>query len=159
VRTVLGVSHETFRLTLDCPLERVLKIHNLTIPVKDGEIPVRIYTPQPDVSKGEVKGHTYPLFVWFHGGGASIHPCSILLSRYADVAPFPPLYRLALRDAARTRPGHCIGTLESDDWRLRDIAVEKRISVLNVLYRHAPEFLWPTDIDDCYASLKWASIH
>lgn len=46
---------------LAAPPEAVAKVEERLIPVKDGEIKIRIYTPQ-----GE---GPFPIFVYFHGGG------------------------------------------------------------------------------------------
>ncbi|EMD36030.1 hypothetical protein CERSUDRAFT_53081 [Gelatoporia subvermispora B] len=51
------------------------------------------------------------------------------------------------------------GTIDLDDFFLRAICVEFQIVVVNVEYRLAPEFPFPTPIDDAYAGLKWAAEH
>ncbi|KAM5545776.1 hypothetical protein V8D89_000814 [Ganoderma adspersum] len=51
--------------------------------------------------------------------------------------------------------GGCIGTIHLDDYVLRRISVDLQIAIVNVGYRLAPEFPFPTGINDCYAALKW----
>ncbi|KAJ7245220.1 Alpha/Beta hydrolase protein [Mycena rebaudengoi] len=51
--------------------------------------------------------------------------------------------------------GWCFGTLDDDDFHLRALAVDLRISIVNVDYRLAPEQPFPTGLDDCYTALKW----
>ncbi|EMD36107.1 hypothetical protein CERSUDRAFT_116010 [Gelatoporia subvermispora B] len=55
--------------------------------------------------------------------------------------------------------GCCLGTIESDDYLLRILCVEHQISIVNVDYRLAPEYKFPTGLDDAYAGLKWAASH
>ncbi|OCH90772.1 hypothetical protein OBBRIDRAFT_834762 [Obba rivulosa] len=52
--------------------------------------------------------------------------------------------------------GCCMGTIDSDDYFLRIICVEHRISIVNVDYRLAPEFKFRVGLDDTYEGLKWA---
>ncbi|RPD59231.1 hypothetical protein L226DRAFT_536239 [Lentinus tigrinus ALCF2SS1-7] len=77
-----------------------------------GEIIVRYVRPS-----GE--GETFPVLVWYHGGG------------------------------------YVIGDLNMDDNHLRTIAVDLKLAIVNVDYRLAPEFPFPTPIEDCYTALKW----
>ncbi|KAJ7175830.1 Alpha/Beta hydrolase protein [Mycena filopes] len=53
--------------------------------------------------------------------------------------------------------GWIAGTLELDDYELRQICVDLQISILNVDYRLAPEHSYSTILDDCYSALKWAA--
>ncbi|TFY63747.1 hypothetical protein EVJ58_g3064 [Rhodofomes roseus] len=53
--------------------------------------------------------------------------------------------------------GFVTGTLEPDDYLLRALSVELGIVTVNVEYRLAPEFRFPTPLNDCYAALKWAA--
>ncbi|ETW74927.1 Esterase/lipase/thioesterase, partial [Heterobasidion irregulare TC 32-1] len=52
--------------------------------------------------------------------------------------------------------GFISGYAAMDDYILRHICVELQISIVNVDYRLAPEFPFPTGINDSYAALKWA---
>ncbi|KAJ7233548.1 alpha/beta hydrolase fold-domain-containing protein [Mycena rebaudengoi] len=47
------------------------------------------------------------------------------------------------------------GDLDMDDFHLRILSVELRISIVNVDYRLAPEFKFPTSVNDSYTALKW----
>ncbi|KAJ6537143.1 Alpha/Beta hydrolase protein [Mycena capillaripes] len=49
------------------------------------------------------------------------------------------------------------GDLDVDDFFLRTISVDFRISIVNVDYRLAPEHPFPTGVNDCYAALKWTA--
>ncbi|KAF8521198.1 Alpha/Beta hydrolase protein [Hysterangium stoloniferum] len=51
--------------------------------------------------------------------------------------------------------GWCSGTLDSDDSLLRSLTVDLRIVCMAVDYRKAPEYPFPTPLDDVYAVLKW----
>lgn len=47
------------------------------------------------------------------------------------------------------------GRPEQDDVQMKQIAVEAGIMVVSVDYRVAPEFPFPTPLNDCYAGLIW----
>ncbi|OCH91998.1 hypothetical protein OBBRIDRAFT_727792 [Obba rivulosa] len=49
------------------------------------------------------------------------------------------------------------GGLDLDDLTLRTICVELQIAVANVDYRLAPEYPFPTGINDAYAGMKWVA--
>ncbi|KAJ6506750.1 Alpha/Beta hydrolase protein [Mycena sanguinolenta] len=51
--------------------------------------------------------------------------------------------------------GWVLGDLDTDDFNLRILSVELRLAIVNVDYRLAPEFPFPTGLNDCYAALKW----
>ncbi|TFY78743.1 hypothetical protein EWM64_g5265 [Hericium alpestre] len=55
--------------------------------------------------------------------------------------------------------GWMFGNLDNDDFLLRLVCVELRISVVNIEYRLAPQHLFPTGLNDCYEGLKWAASH
>ncbi|KAJ7710411.1 alpha/beta hydrolase fold-domain-containing protein [Mycena rosella] len=55
--------------------------------------------------------------------------------------------------------GWVCGDLDIDDFHLRIISVELRISIVNVDYRLAPEHPFPTGLNDCYAALKWTAVN
>ncbi|KAJ6522228.1 Alpha/Beta hydrolase protein [Mycena vulgaris] len=52
--------------------------------------------------------------------------------------------------------GWVLGDLDMDDFHLRILSVEFRLSIVNVDYRLAPEYPFPTGLNDSYAALKWA---
>ncbi len=82
-----------------------------TIPVSDGEIPVRIYTPD---AQGAL-----PALVFYHGGG------------------------------------WVLGDLEYSDLSCRMLANDVGCVVVSVDYRLAPEYKFPTPLNDCYDAFKW----
>ncbi|RDX45680.1 hypothetical protein OH76DRAFT_1533590 [Lentinus brumalis] len=53
--------------------------------------------------------------------------------------------------------GWVVGDLDMDDNHLRTIAVELKIVIVNVNYRHAPEYPFPTPFEDSYTALKWVA--
>ncbi|KAF7301082.1 Abhydrolase-3 domain-containing protein [Mycena indigotica] len=53
--------------------------------------------------------------------------------------------------------GWVAGDLDTDDYPLRAIAHEIRVSVVSVDYRLAPVHRHPTQVNDSYTALKWAS--
>ncbi|KAI0689027.1 Alpha/Beta hydrolase protein, partial [Cerioporus squamosus] len=82
-----------------------------------GEITVRYVRPSGSDED------TYPVLVWWHGGGWAI------------------------------------GDIDMDDNNLRTMAVELKLAIVNVDYRLAPEYPFPTPVEDCYAALKWVAEH
>ncbi|KAI0077149.1 hypothetical protein K474DRAFT_1707585 [Panus rudis PR-1116 ss-1] len=53
--------------------------------------------------------------------------------------------------------GYSLGNVDMDDYILRRLAVDTRVVIANVDYRLAPEFPFPTGLNDSYAALKWAA--
>ncbi|KAF7318087.1 Abhydrolase-3 domain-containing protein [Mycena chlorophos] len=53
--------------------------------------------------------------------------------------------------------GWFAGDLDSNDYPLRMLSHQFRLSVVNVDYRLAPEHRHPTQVNDSYAALKWAA--
>ncbi|KAL1942629.1 hypothetical protein VTO73DRAFT_4869 [Trametes versicolor] len=51
--------------------------------------------------------------------------------------------------------GWSAGDLELDDYHLRKVSVDLKISIVNVDYRLAPEHPFPTAVNDGLATLKW----
>ncbi|KAI9060356.1 hypothetical protein FKP32DRAFT_1595436 [Trametes sanguinea] len=51
--------------------------------------------------------------------------------------------------------GWSIGSIELDDYSLRQLCVKLRLSIANIAYRLAPEHPFPTAVYDCLAALKW----
>lgn len=52
--------------------------------------------------------------------------------------------------------GWIYGNLDTDDYYLRIICTELQIVVVNVEYRLAPEYPFPTGLNDCFTALKWS---
>lgn len=98
---------------MNIPSQTVAKIHDRWIPVKDGEIKIRIYSPD---GKGPL-----PILIYFHGGG------------------------------------FIMGDLDTVDAPLRALTNSINSIVISVNYRLAPEYKFPTAVEDCYAAIKWAS--
>jgi len=56
--------------------------------------------------------------------------------------------------------GGCFfGTLDSEDARCSKIALAGRIAVLNVCYRHTPDFKYPTQHHDAWDAFQWVTQH
>ena len=55
--------------------------------------------------------------------------------------------------------GFFFGTLASEDARCSKIALELRIAVLNVCYRHTPAFKHPTPFYDASDAFEWTTKH
>ncbi|EJD06347.1 uncharacterized protein FOMMEDRAFT_144445 [Fomitiporia mediterranea MF3/22] len=53
--------------------------------------------------------------------------------------------------------GYSVGTLDSDELDCRALSVKNRIVVVNVDYRLAPQFPWPTGPNDAYDAVKWVA--
>ncbi len=95
------------------PQQPVAAVQERVIPVQDGEIKLRLYTPG-----GE---GPFPLLVYFHGGG------------------------------------WVMGDLETFDAPLRALTNAAQTIVVSVDYRLAPEYKFPTAVNDCYAATKWVA--
>lgn len=93
----------------------------------------------------------------------------IAMARVEDVAIVLPgrslVSRLYVPENAATRPGltvyfhgggWVIGTLETHDGTCRALARASGAAVLSVGYRLAPEHIYPTAVDDCFAATCWA---
>lgn len=55
--------------------------------------------------------------------------------------------------------GFLFGTLSSEDAICSRIAIGSKVAVLNVNYRHTPEFLFPTAWHDAQDAFEWAHSH
>ncbi|KAF8524347.1 Alpha/Beta hydrolase protein [Hysterangium stoloniferum] len=55
--------------------------------------------------------------------------------------------------------GFWSGNLDSDDIILRELAVEYRIVIISTDYRKAPEFPFPTPLNDVYSGIRWVITH
>ncbi|OSC96474.1 alpha/beta-hydrolase [Trametes coccinea BRFM310] len=54
------------------------------------------------------------------------------------------------------RGGWVFGNLEQDDYRLKVLAVELQVAIVAADYRLAPEYPFPTGLNDTWAILKWS---
>lgn len=95
------------------PLQKVANIEEHFIPVDDGEIKLRIYTPEGKAP--------FPILVFFHGGG------------------------------------WVVGDLEVVDPPLRALTNSAKVVTVSVDYRLAPEYKFPTAVNDCYLATRWAA--
>jgi len=55
--------------------------------------------------------------------------------------------------------GYCLSKASDDDDFCREICTARKISVVNVDYRLAPEFPFPIGFTDCFEAMKWAANH
>lgn len=55
--------------------------------------------------------------------------------------------------------GYCFGTLSSEDGFCSWIADKVGIIVVNVCYRHTPEWQWPAQREDAFSALIWVFEH
>lgn len=90
-------------------------IEDRVIPVRDGEINVRIYTPE---GQGP-----FPVIVYYHGGG------------------------------------WVFGSPEYADGGCRYLTAATQAVVVSVDYRLAPEYPFPTPVNDAYDALVWVYEH
>ena len=97
------------------PAEPVAKVEEYWIPVENGEIKVRIYTPE-----GE---GVFPVFIYLHGGG------------------------------------WVLGDFETVYVPCRSLANQAECIVVCVDYRRAPEYKFPTPLEDCYEAATWVADH
>ncbi|KAJ3486744.1 hypothetical protein NLI96_g4021 [Meripilus lineatus] len=115
-------AHAMMQASLDAqkeflPPDSAYLVKDHFLSVEGGEILLRSVTPTPQ----EGEQDTFPLLVWYHGGGWAV------------------------------------GDAIFDDYYLRGLSVELRVSILNVNYRLAPENPFPVGHNDCFSALKWAA--
>lgn len=53
--------------------------------------------------------------------------------------------------------GYCLGSLQQDDYLVRNLCKAVGCILVSVEYRLAPEHPFPAPLDDCYQALKWLS--
>lgn len=97
------------------PAPEPARIYDSTIPVGDGEVPVRVYEP--------ATAGPWPVHVDFHGGGWGL------------------------------------GDLETEAHVCRHLCVKASVVVVDVGYRLAPEFPFPTAITDSWAAVRYIHQH
>ncbi|KAJ6564727.1 Alpha/Beta hydrolase protein [Mycena capillaripes] len=51
--------------------------------------------------------------------------------------------------------GWVVGHIDANDFEVRKLSVDLRVTIATVGYRLAPEHPFPTGLNDCYAGLKW----
>lgn len=51
--------------------------------------------------------------------------------------------------------GYVIGSIDVDDFMVKQMALAAQCAIVSVEYRLAPEHPFPAPIEDCYAALKW----
>lgn len=51
--------------------------------------------------------------------------------------------------------GYCFGSMEGDDYTVKRMVEKIGCVVISVDYRLAPEYPFPTPLNDCYAALTW----
>ncbi|MCL6592333.1 MAG: alpha/beta hydrolase [Alicyclobacillus sp.] len=96
-------------------LEDISSVVDMTVPVSQGFVRARLYTPQ---GVGP-----FPVLLYFHGGG------------------------------------FIWGHLDTVDDVCRLICREACVLVLSIDYRLAPEYKFPTQVEDSYAVLSWVAEH
>ncbi|CAL1713862.1 unnamed protein product [Somion occarium] len=107
-------------------------------------------TNAPDASKYRVEDHKVPV------EGAEILVRAIIPTPNPSDANESQTYPLMVW----MHPGgYVLGSIEMEDYLLRRISVEFQLTIVNVEYRLAPEFPYPTGMNDSYAALKWAASH
>ncbi|KAI0057885.1 hypothetical protein BV25DRAFT_1811727 [Artomyces pyxidatus] len=55
--------------------------------------------------------------------------------------------------------GWALGNLDQDDCSLRLLSIELQATIVNVDYRLAPRYPFPTGLNDSYAAVKWAALN
>jgi acetyl esterase/lipase len=55
--------------------------------------------------------------------------------------------------------GYILGDIEGDDDCVKELVLAGECAAVSVEYRLAPEHPFPAPLEDCYAALKWLSIH
>jgi len=119
-----------------------LKVVDQEIAASEGSIKLRLFIPEHDPMLGESNATKYPVALWIFGGGK--YPLCLIVNKSFISKQYSP--------------GFCLGGYDIDDPRLRALCVNLRMTFVAVGYRLAPEHPFPTGLEDCYTSLKWASL-
>lgn len=80
-----------------------------------------------------------------------------------SASPDVPVRTYRPRDQSQKLPallwihggGYCLGSMEQDDYLVRQLVKEVGCVVISVDYRLAPEHPFPAPLDDCYSALRW----
>lgn len=102
----------------------------------------------PSDSEYQVQDHLVPV----DSGEIKVRCVMPISSGPQETGPFPLLVWYH-------GGGYCLGSSDMDDFYLRTVAVKNRVVVVNVDYRLAPLFPFPTGVNDAYAALKWVCHH
>ncbi|KAL0577334.1 hypothetical protein V5O48_004658 [Marasmius crinis-equi] len=85
------------------------------------------------------------------GGGVEVRArCVVPKPKAGEDGKFPLLFWIH-------GGGWTIGDVNWDDYKCRKLAVDRRVSVVNVEYRLAPEYPFPAAPNDCLAALKYVA--
>lgn len=84
------------------------------------------------------------------GGLQSLARCVVPTPKPGEDGKYPLLYWIH-------GGGWTIGDIHWDDYKLRRLAVDQRVSVVNIEYRLAPEDPFPAAPNDCLAALKYVA--
>lgn len=55
--------------------------------------------------------------------------------------------------------GYMLGDIDQEDFTCKQFASAGMCNIVSVEYRLAPEHPFPAPLEDCYAALKWVSVH
>ncbi|KAI0057905.1 hypothetical protein BV25DRAFT_1338218 [Artomyces pyxidatus] len=98
----------------------------------------------PDDSKYRVEDHQVPV----EGGEI---PVRVVIPNSGDAAATYPLI------VWMHGGGWALGDIHQDDFLLRILSFELQATIVNVGYRPAPQYPFPTGLNDSYAAVKWAA--
>jgi versiconal hemiacetal acetate esterase len=107
-------------------------------------------SPNVEARDGEVNGIKYRLY-WPKDADRSLPTAifSMIFQRVVSLVswPLPSVHCGAMT----------VGDLDTEDSTCRDVAEHTRSAVVSVDYRLAPEFEWPTQLEDCLTVYNWVS--
>jgi acetyl esterase/lipase len=81
---------------------------------------------------------------------------SIAVRLYKPTKPSPKLGSALPLYISFHGGGFHLGSLETEDPHCRQVALKTGIAVLNVNYRHTPEWTFPSPVHDAWAAYEWA---